>query len=276
MTEQEVEEFIRASFEENFETLRMESGHSITPNAKQAALEQVLLYWSKLRDIAINVTDTEIKLTLPELLSSEGRKYAIEGVVDLVREEGTTWMYDIKTHDGDYVRANIGQYEEQLNVYAHIWQSLRKQTLDGMGVIATAPTQSLRAAIRSGDKQKIDKAISSWEPLVDIALDHKKVEETIAAFGKTVDCIENRAFKPASLKRLREQASNHQPVAFGTEVCRNCDARFSCESYRGYAMTNIGKADVAIKAFIDDFGSDLDRSDWLDGNLLAIENQLNT
>jgi hypothetical protein len=118
MTEQEVEEFIRASFEENFETLRMESGHSITPNAKQAALEQVLLYWSKLRDIAINVTDTEIKLTLPELLSSEGRKYAIEGVVDLVREEGTTWMYDIKTHDGDYVRANIGQYEEQLNVYA--------------------------------------------------------------------------------------------------------------------------------------------------------------
>ena len=30
-------------------------------------------------------------------------------------------MYDIKTHDADFVNANE-DYEDQLNVYTHIWQ----------------------------------------------------------------------------------------------------------------------------------------------------------
>ena len=274
MTENEVENFIRDAFEENFELLRLEAGYSITSDVKEAALQQVLLYWQKLRVIALKVTETEVKLTLPGQITSVGRKYSIEGVVDIIREEGSVWMYDIKTHDGDYVRSNIAMYEQQLNIYAHIWQTLRGQSLDGTAVIATAPTDDLRFALRSGDAAKIGKAVIRWEPLVPIPLDPGKLAETVNDFGCVVDQIENREFTPASLDKLKAPASKHKKIPFGTEVCRNCDARFSCASYRQFALANLTKSDAAIKYFLDDYGFDQDRAEWLDANLGALPSQL--
>ena len=119
--EREMEDFIRQVFEENYEQLRLASGHAITADVKETAYNQVLLYWRKLRGIAENVTDTEVRLSLPGQESPRGREYTIEGVVDIVREQDRTLMYDIKTHDADYVRTNIELYEQQLNVYAHIF-----------------------------------------------------------------------------------------------------------------------------------------------------------
>lgn len=276
MTEEEVEEFIRASFEENFELLRMSSGHSITDFAKTAALTQVLLYWKKLRDVALTVTDTEIKLTLPDCVSPDGRHYAIEGVVDIVRDSDETRMYDIKTHDCEYVKANIAQYEEQLNIYAHIWQELRGQSLDSTAVIATALTDDLRRAYREGDAGKLATAIEQWEPMVNIPLDHHKLDATVRAFGEVIDQIENHEFAPPPVSRLKERASPHKPIPFGVDVCRNCDARFSCKSYRQYAKFGVNKPDAEIKSYFDDYGSDVDRSEWLDGNLpSSIESELN-
>lgn len=125
--EAEMETYIRNIFEQNFELLRLESGGSIAPDVKATALQQVLLYWRFLRDVAENVTDTEVHLSLPGCESPKGRDYTIEGIVDIVRDNDRTIMYDVKTHDADYVRANLPMYEEQLNVYAHIWQRLRKE-----------------------------------------------------------------------------------------------------------------------------------------------------
>ena len=44
----------------------MEGGHLWLRSQPEAALQQVLSYWWKLREVAVKVTDTEVKLTLPQ------------------------------------------------------------------------------------------------------------------------------------------------------------------------------------------------------------------
>jgi hypothetical protein len=55
----------RQVFEQNYEELRLDSGHAVTPHVKETALQQVLLYWRVLHEVAENVTDTEVRLSLP-------------------------------------------------------------------------------------------------------------------------------------------------------------------------------------------------------------------
>ena len=57
--------FIRDVFYQNYELLRFEGGGSILPESREAALNQVLLYWRRLREIANRVTDTEVPIHLP-------------------------------------------------------------------------------------------------------------------------------------------------------------------------------------------------------------------
>src|SRR3990167_5371943 len=57
LSDKEIEQRIRDAFELNYEMLRLEGGHAITPDGKQLALNQVLYYWRKLRDVAEKVTD---------------------------------------------------------------------------------------------------------------------------------------------------------------------------------------------------------------------------
>ncbi len=83
--EDEIEQLIRDFFYQNFEALRLEAGHSLAPEVKETALSQVLLYWMRLHEVARRVTDTEVALNLPEQVSQRGRKFRIEGVVDMVR-----------------------------------------------------------------------------------------------------------------------------------------------------------------------------------------------
>jgi hypothetical protein len=128
-TDAEITAFLREAFEDNYERLRVENGRGLSADGKEFAWNQVLLYWKKLREIAKSITDTEVHLTLPNQETPKGRHYAIEGVVDIVREEGYTVMYDIKSHAADYVRQNKELYERQLNVYAHIWRMLRGEDL---------------------------------------------------------------------------------------------------------------------------------------------------
>lgn len=271
MTETELEAFIKDAFAENFELLRLEIGHSVTEDVRQAALDQVMLYWEKLRNIALKVTDTEVKLTLPQQTTPAGRTYSIEGVVDIVREDSATWMYDLKTHDADYVRAHRDLYEKQLNIYAHIWQALRGQDLDGTAIIATQPTRRLREAFRNKetDHARLAKELITWEPLVDIPFDPDKVEQTVQDFGAVVDMIESRQFAAPPVDKLRTPVVSGRRATFGQDVCTNCDARFSCDPYREYARSAIRDRDAAIRYFFDDYGDDQAKADWLDGNLPA-------
>ena len=55
------------------------------------------------------------KLALPGKVTPKGRPFVIEGVVDIVREEGEVRMCDLKTHEAAVVRAELDLYVDQLN-----------------------------------------------------------------------------------------------------------------------------------------------------------------
>jgi hypothetical protein len=258
----DIESRILEFFEENFEMLRMESGHSLSPDAKLAAQLQVLFYWRRLREVAEKVTDTEVRLSLPEQKTQKGRRFGIEGVVDIVREHDRTVMYDIKTHEAEAVRANTEEYTCQLNVYAHIWQNLRRQRLDETAIISTAFPEAVREALNKTEEE-LETELQKWEPLIPLPFDAKSVQETIACFGEIVDKIEESEFAPPSLDKLKTKQPGMKTI-FAVQTCRNCDARFSCSAYRAYAQ--IPKLRDAAEStfrqlFFDDYGTEEERND---------------
>lgn len=268
MQEFEIIEKIKEYFEDNYETMRLEGGHAITEDIKQIALTQVLLYFEKMKDVATRVTHTEVKLTLPDQKTPKGRNFTIEGVVDIVRDDDETWMYDIKTHDPEYINSNKNLYEKQLNVYAHIWQELRKEQLDSTAIISTAFPQPLRQAYLLNDVYRIKYEMAKWQPLIMIPFVQENVKDTVYDFACIVDEIEDKKFHPASTDVLNEKMEGTSAL-FATRVCRNCDARFSCSSYREYAVGK-GKGERGnFKKYFEDFGSDTDQEEWVNSNLQA-------
>jgi hypothetical protein len=229
ITERELKDM----FEKNFEHLRAENGHSLSPEVREAAWQQVRLYWVRLRHIAETVTDTEVELSLPNQKTLKGRHFCIEGVVDIVRESDRVTMYDIKIHDLEFVRSNSEFYEDQLNVYAYIWQQLRGQRLDESAIIATPPPDEVLDAVRAGDPARIEAACRKWDPVVPIPFDAGKVKKTVDQFARAVDAIEDHQFAPPTLETLEQRNPDNR--SFAQRVCRNCDVRFSCASYRSYA-----------------------------------------
>jgi len=256
--EDDIEKLILDFFDENFEALRLEAGHSLAPEVKATALYQVLLYWRRLRDVASRVTDTEVRLNLPEQISPRGRKFGIEGVVDIVREIDRTIMYDIKTHDVDAIRGNLDTYEKQLNVYAYIWQNLRGQPLDETIVISTNYPEVIKEALASEDEARLEYELPRWNPLVEIPYSVESVEETIREFGEVVDAIEDGNFAAPSQSRLPGTKT-----IFAVNVCRNCDARFSCGSYRSYALSAQRTVERTFPTYFNDIGTEIERGDWV-------------
>lgn len=280
MTASSMDAFIRTVYHENFEMLRHEGGGSLSPDVRQAGLNQVLLYWRRLQEVAEHVTDTEVPIHLANQRSPEGRVFGIEGVVDIVQEEDRTIMYDIKTHDPDYVRTHTLLYQMQLNLYAYVWKQLRGQPLDQTAIIATTYPDSVKNAIPFGktvdelspeESSRLDRVLKEWQPLIDIPFHEEGVAETIRRFGEVVDKIENRNFSPPPLVQLKEkwQTSNQ---LFATRVCRNCDARFSCSSYRTYAeeaSNHNWRLRDFTKFFYDDYGDGNEQDSWLAAGLTA-------
>jgi PD-(D/E)XK nuclease superfamily len=229
-----IENFIFEAFENNSKRIRFGSGHALSPETKKDALDQVLLYWRRLRDVAEKITETEVRLHLPNQTTPKGRRFNIEGVVDIVQEGERTIMYDLKTHDADFVRANLSMYEKQLNVYAYIWQELRGLRLEETAILATRFPKSVKEALNSGDPVRLEKALKEWEPVIPVRVDPTRVKQVISEFGKVVDSIEERKFKAPRPSILRQNDS--RKGRFAATVCGNCDARFSCNSFRAYSI----------------------------------------
>jgi hypothetical protein len=262
----DIEQRLNEFFEENMAALALESGHSLSPEVKETARQQVLMYWRRLRDIAERITDTEVRLSLPQQRSPAGRTFAIEGIVDIVREDERVVMYDIKTHDTAAIVANIADYERQLNVYAHIWQNLRGQRLDETAVICTQLPETLRQAAIVRDERRIAHELARWEPVVPIPFEPEHLAETVAEFGETVDLIESGCFAPADLATLQTRLPGATRT-FASEICRRCDARFSCASYRAYAHAASQGAEVRFRQYFDDFGDDTEQSERIAAGL---------
>jgi hypothetical protein len=251
MTEAQIQVQIKDALELNYERLKLEGGHALTEDIRRLAIQMVLLYWKKMPEVAENITETEVKLSLPGRKTPEGRSFSIEGIVDIVKEKKETWMYDIKTHDAAYVRKNRELFEKQLNVYSYIWNELRDAPLDHTAIISLSLPEALSEAVRANDRARIEKEMTSWNPLMEIPLDDRHVKDTVKDFGHVVDAVESNEFSPASVSRLRQDYGGGK---FATRVCRNCDARFSCSSYRKYASGSSAKSFSRYKKYISDLG----------------------
>jgi hypothetical protein len=173
-------------------------------------------------------------------------------------------MYDIKTHDAAYIQHNKEFYEDQLNVYAHVWQELRKNKLDLTAVISTTLPKGLREALRLGNVDQIDKEIAGWDPVIPISIQQEKVAKTIKAFAEVVDKIEDGEFPCPSLDVLKSKVTDKD--IFAANVCGNCDGRFACEAYREYARgATKGKAGEFMKYFSSSIDKD-EQEEWLSAN----------
>jgi hypothetical protein len=270
MTTASMEAFITQCFNDNLKALERESGHQLAPEPRRAALEQVLFYWRKLRHVAEGVTDTEVELNLPDQHTPGDGTFGIEGVVDIVREGDRVVMYDIKTHDVEQVRAQPDLYARQLNIYAHIWQTLRGQRLDETAIICTALPRSLQRALRSRDARRIAVELQAWSPVITLTFDRQAVKAAIAEFAETVDAIEAHDFAPPPWPELKE----HRPGAhgiFASSVCINCDGRFSCEAYRTYALQGQDRAARQFQKYyaplFDDMSDQEASEDWINAGL---------
>ena len=73
----EMEEWIENQYYMNYERLRLEGGHALSPEVKRTGLLQIIMYFRKMREVAETVSETEVKLTLPEQVSPFGNKFTI-------------------------------------------------------------------------------------------------------------------------------------------------------------------------------------------------------
>ena len=260
-----IEVRLEAWFADNLRAMELDGNPPLAPETKRTALWQVKLYWRKLRAIAEKVTDTEVKLNLPGQKSPAGRSFGIEGVVDIVRENDQVVMYDIKTHDPAVIRANPESYRRQLNVYTHIWQHLRGERLDATAIICTAYPESWRNLL--DDETRLADALGTWEPVIDLAFSDADVQATLQEFGTVVDRIETGDFGPPPTAQLLAEVPGSGDT-FARHYCRNCDARFSCAAYRGYALsTSGGGAERVFRQYYGDIGPEAEREDWADAGL---------
>lgn len=263
---QEIEDRLREIFEENFEFIRAEGGHSITDFIKEEAFQQILCYFRKNIRLIDQITDAEVKLTLPGLETPlKKRPFTIEGVIDIIREGDEVWMYDLKTHDRFAIENNKPYYREQLNVYAYIWKSLLGNRLDNTAIISTALPSGLKGALRAGVKEQIAFEMERWDPVIPLGYSEDEVEAMIDDFGRTVDAIEDHEFAAPGLEKLLEKEEGGRGV-FATRVCRNCDARYSCPSFRDYARQSDSR-NQGFRKYFDDYGTDYTTDEYIEGNL---------
>ena len=270
MTTENIDELIEEFFAENLKAIQLEGGHALAPEVKLTALWQVRLYWRKLREVAEKVTDTEVKLSLPQQkMLSKDKMFGIEGVVDIVRENDKVVMYDIKTHEADEIRKRPDTYRKQLNVYAYIWEKLHGEQLDATAVICTAYPQAMRDAIQTGDEVRLAAEVAQWEPIIDLDFNSERALATIREFAEVVELIENHEFAPRPLEDLNRPDYPGAKAIFAVNTCRNCDARFSCASYRQYALgSGSGRAvEKKFQHYYGDLGTDQEREDWVASSL---------
>ena len=272
MNTKDIEDFIKLRLKENLKLMQAETGQRVNQNVVIAAERQALAYWHTMHLLAEKITETEVKLSLPECSTPKGRTFTIEGVVDIVKEDSGMSIYDIKTMPRDYVEKNKLKFAMQLNVYAHILAGLKGYKVKKAAVIATAPADALKRKFNSAPFEAFIGMLKSMDPFVEIPLDEASITDTITKFGEIVDRIQDGDFKPKSVGDLkRKDTEGGKTRQFGTDVCRNCDARFSCSSYRAFRsipenLKKVKRKDTNIWEFFTDCGEALDVSDELDAN----------
>ena len=266
----ELEQFLKECFSENYSSMVHETGQSLSLKQQEAALHQVLYYLYRMWDVAEKVSETEVKLVLPGQKTRKNRKFNLLGVVDLVSDSSGTTMYDLKTLEKDIILQDKDKFKKQLSIYSHIWKGIRDQKLDGTAIIATSVPSEIKKAIREFTQDpeakfnEFSAALNKVNPVISVEVDEKQIENFLSEFGDTVDKIEERVFSPSTVESLRTKQPG-QNRDFGSLVCRKCDARYSCDSYREYIASSRGKVRAIFSQYWDD--DDETAENWIIENL---------
>lgn len=234
---------ILEDFDRNYMLMEYETGRALSPQLKKAALLQVIVYWYAMRSVAEKVTETEVRLVLPLQNSPQNRKFNLEGVVDLIHSEAGIFMHDIKSLDKEVIQGQIDSYSEQLGVYAHIWQSLNNKKIDGASVISTAVPREISErliGVDLHDEKSVMEILGDWNPMIEVNIAQPEITEVMKKFGEVVDKISMKEFSPPNVIKLKKRPEG-QNRDFGSLVCRKCDGRYSCESYRDLMNEKEGK-----------------------------------
>jgi hypothetical protein len=86
------------------------------------------------------------------------------------------------------------------------------------------------------------------------------------------DCLSVLMLMPLAVTANREVSLRHRRL-FATDVCRNCDVRFTCASYRAFAggrsglRGHHGRSDEDSRRFFGDYDPEKDVEDARDDNL---------
>lgn len=103
------------------------------------------------------------------------------------------------------------------------------------------------------------------EPVIPLGYSEEEIESMIEQFGTTVEAIEHHQFTAPPTERLSEKDAGGRGI-FANRVCRNCDVRFSCTSFREYTRRT-DRASKGFRKYFDDYGTDFTTEEFVEGNL---------
>lgn len=95
--------------------------------------------------------------------------------------------------------------------------------------------------------------LARWSPVIPIPFEPEHVAETVRQFSEVVDLIEDGRFTPADLTTLHRLLPGATRTFASAEICRRCDARFSCASYRACAHAASQGVEASFREYFDDY-----------------------
>lgn len=119
--------------------------------------------------------------------------------------------------------------------------------------------EKLNAAIEIYEMEHLPSG-KKWEVSRDLGLQKGDITDIINEFGSVIDDIVDHKFSPRPYTSKKSKNDEERGILqkiivgvdekgrektqfFATRVCRNCDVRFSCESYQKYLFEKLGKGE---------------------------------
>ena len=180
-------------FNANYTHLSYQERLYLGAGAQEAALQHVLRYAHRERDTWDRLRETEVEVSLVE------DSYLLTGKVDLIRGDAdTVEIVDFKSERKPNRFGNqeeLNRYRRQLEVYAHIIEGRTGHKISKLHLYYTGE--------------------ESGSPYVSFDWNSDSIDQTMEAFDRIVERIENKDFEIVSRPE---------------NLCRNCDFKAHCDA----------------------------------------------
>lgn len=186
-------EAIESWFSANYAMLSKKERVYLAPSSQHAALRHVMRYFERENGNWDRIKEAEVEISLIK------DQYILKGSVDLIRgEHDTVEIIDFKSEkkpDMEKDRDRLRQYQNQLEVYAHLVEERTGQKVSRMHLYYTGE--------------------DGGNPYVSFTKDNRAIGKTIARFDDIVARIERQDY-----------AITARPA----KLCQSCDMRAYCDN----------------------------------------------